>query len=414
MGKTSELFVVKTLTDALALLRPYFLPLYTRQEDVEILEAWGRLLAADVRAPEPLPHYCKSTVDGLAVQAAATFGASEAMPALIQVQGEIRMGQAPVADLHSGAGMLIPTGGMLPSGADAVVMVEYLDDFGDGLYGVTKAVAPGENVIAAGEDVQSGQVVLNRYTRVRAQEMGLCAALGLVKVPVVLRPKVGVLSTGDEIVPPTQAPQPAQTRDINGYTLYGQVQACGGSPRYYGIVPDNQTALRRKLEEMLAENDVILLSGGSSVGARDMSAELIGSLGEPGLLFHGLAVRPGKPTIAGVAGDKVIFGLPGHPASAMIVFDNLVRPCLDGSLWQEQELPRPEGVLTQNVYSGTGREEFVRVRMVSQAGEWQVEPLRGKSGLISTMTAADGTVHIPLNTEGIKAGQRVRVRLWER
>lgn len=321
------------------------------------------------------------------------------------------MGEAPKEPLEKGTGILIPTGGMLPEGADAVVMIEQLEHFGDQLYGVTKAVAPGENLIDIGEDLVEGEVILEKFTRIRAQEMGLLASLGRLQIPVLPRFRVGILSTGDEIISPEQEPNPGQSRDINGYTLLGQALTSGAEAHYYGIVNDDFEALHSVLLQMLEENDIVLLSGGSSVGTRDHSAQLISELGKPGLLFHGLALRPGKPTIGGVVNGKLIFGLPGHPASAMIVFEALIRPWLDGSVLYPKPIPSPKGTLTQNIYSGSGREEFIRVQLVPDGDEWKVEPIRGKSGLIRTMVLADGLVHIRINTEGIEAGKEVSFRL---
>lgn len=411
MGRSSELFKVQTLAEACDSLKPYVLAFYQRVEKIALAESLGRILIQDIPATCALPHFRKSTMDGMAVRAADTFGASESMPALIECRGEIRMGEAPGEPLEQGMGILIPTGGMLPEGADAVVMVERLEHFGETLYGVTKAVAPGENLIDIGEDLVEGEVILSKFTRIRAQEMGLLASLGHAYVPVLPRFHVGILSTGDEIIPPTQEPLPGQSRDINGYTLLGQALACGSDARYYGIVKDNPEELRKVLSQMLEENDIVLLSGGSSVGLRDLSAQLISELGEPGLLFHGLALKPGKPTIGGIVDGKLIFGLPGHPASAMVVFDTLVRPLLDGSALNPQVDPLPKGTLSQNLYSGSGREEFVRVRLIPDGDGWQVEPVRGKSGLIRTMVLADAIVHIPLDTEGIEAGKEVSFRL---
>lgn len=411
MGSSSELFKVQTLAEAMDSLKPYVLPFYERVEKIPLAESLGRILIQDIPATCALPHFRKSTMDGMAVRAADTFGASESMPALIECRGEIRMGEAPRQSLEQGTGILMPTGGMLPEGADAVVMVERLEHFGETLYGVTKAVAPGENLIEIGEDLVEGEVILSKFTRIRAQEMGLLASLGYEYVPVLPRFQVGILSTGDEIVPPQQEPLPGQSRDINGYTLLGQSLASGAAARYYGIVKDNLAELRKVLTQMLKENDLVLLSGGSSVGLRDLSAQLISELGEPGLLFHGLALKPGKPTIGGVVDGKLIFGLPGHPASAMIVFDTLVRPLLDASLLSSQVDPQPKGILSQNLYSGSGREEFVRVRIMPKGDGWQAEPVRGKSGLIRTMVLADAIVHISLDTEGIEAGKEIPFRL---
>ncbi|SDH36096.1 molybdopterin molybdotransferase MoeA [Desulfosporosinus hippei] len=411
MGSSSELFKVHTLSEAIDSLKPYVLSFYERVEQIPLEESLGRILTKDIPATCAVPNFRKSTMDGMAVRAADTFGASESMPALLECLGEIRMGEAPTKSLAKGEGILIPTGGMLPEGADSVVMVERLEHFGETLYGVTKAVAPGENLIEIGEDFTEGEVLLSRFTKIRAQEMGLLASLGMNDVPVWPRFQVGILSTGDEIIPPEQKPLPGQSRDINGYTLLGQALASGADARHYGIVKDNLEELRLVLAQMLKENDIVLLSGGSSVGLRDLSAQLISELGEPGLLFHGLALRPGKPTIGGVVDGKLIFGLPGHPASAMVVFDALVRPWIDGSAINPQVDPLPQGVLSQNLYSGSGREEYVRVKLVPHTEGWQVEPVRGKSGLIRTMVLADAIVHIGLDTEGIEAGKEVSFRL---
>lgn len=411
MGNSSELFKVKTLAEAIDSLKPYVLSFYQRVEKIPLADSLGRILIQDIPATCAIPHFRKSTMDGMAVRATDTFGASESMPALVQCYGEVRMGEAPTEALGQGRGILMPTGGMLPEGADAVVMIEYLEHFGEELYGVTKAVAPGENLIDIGEDLTVGEVILAQFTRIRAQEMGLLAALGRINVSVLPRFRVGILSTGDEIIPPDQEPLPGQSRDINGYTLLGQALASGADAHHYGIMKDDLEELRTILTRMLKENDLVLLSGGSSVGTRDLSAQLIGELGEPGLLFHGLALKPGKPTIGGVVDGKLIFGLPGHPASAMVVFDAIVRPWLDGSVLHPLVDPLPKGKLTQNLYSGSGREEFVRVRLIPNADEWLLEPIRGKSGLIRTMVLADAIVQIRLDTEGIEAGKEVSFRL---
>ena len=410
MGNSSELFKVKTLAEAIDSLKPYVPSFYQRVEKISLADSLGRILIQDIPATCPIPHFRKSTMDGMAVRASDTFGASESMPALVQCFGEVRMGEAPTEALGQGTGILMPTGGMLPEGADAVVMIEHLEHFGEELYGVTKAVAPGENLIDIGEDLNAGEVILSQFTRIRAQEMGLLASLGQIIVSVLPRFRVGILSTGDEIIPPDQVPLPGQSRDINGYTLLGLALASGADARHYGIVKDDHEELRKMLTRMLKENDIVLLSGGSSVGTRDLSAQLIDELGEPGLLFHGLALRPGKPTIGGAVDGKLIFGLPGHPASAMVVFDTIVRPWLDGSVLHSQVDPLPKGKLTQNIYSGSGREEFVRVRLIPNDEGWLLEPIRGKSGLIRTMVLADALVHIRLDTEGIEAGKEVYFR----
>jgi len=408
---SNELFNVLTLQEAMVKLKPLMMLFYERQEEVSIKDCWGRIIAEDLRACCNLPHYRKSTVDGLAVRAADTFGASESLPALIKKTDEILMGKKPLKSISSGEGMLIPTGGMLPEGADAVVMLEYLEDFGDDLFGVAEPVAPGENFIDIGEDIAQGEIFLKRFSLIRAQEMGLLAAQGMVKVPVLARFRLGFLSTGDEIVPPEVEPAVGQTRDINSYSLMGQAVACGCEVKHYGIAGDDEEELKDRLQLMLQENDIVILSGGSSVGKRDLTAKLIEEAGDSKLLFHGLALRPGKPTIAGAARGKAIFGLPGHPSSAMVVFDSIIRPWLDASYLRDLKLPSPQGILTQNIYSGSGREEFIQVKAIMKDNEFYLEPIRGKSGLITTMVQADGFIHISLDQEGLEANKKVAVRL---
>lgn len=407
----NELFNVLTLAEAMETLRPYMQPFYERQEEVSLEKSWGRIAARDIIASWDLPHFRKSTVDGLAVRSADTFGANDSLPALIINIGEVLMGRTPSKPLGKGEGMLIPTGGMIPEEADAVVMIEHVENFGDSLYGVSQPVAPGENLIDIGEDITVGKVFISRFFSIRPQEMGLLAAQGIVNVPVIVRWNIGILSTGDEIVAPEIEPNRAQTRDINGYALMGQAISCGCNVKYYGIVGDDEKELRERLKEMLAESDIIILSGGSSVGTRDLTAGLIQEISETDLLFHGLALRPGKPTIAGVAQGKVIFGLPGHPVSAMVVFDNLIRPWLDASTHIMPNKPSPEGILTQNIYSGSGREEFLYVSITPKGDDYLLNPVRGKSGLISTMVQADGLVHISLDNEGLEADKRIKVRM---
>lgn len=409
--KYNDIFKVLTLAEAKEILTPYIQPFFERQQETPLAECWGRIAACDIRAVWDLPHFRKSTVDGLAVRSQDTFGASESLPALITNIEDVLMGETPSRPLQKGEGMLIPTGGMLPENADAVVMIEHTEDFGDALFGISQAVAPGENYINIGEDISSGEVFIPRFSIIRAQEMGLLAAQGIVKVPVIPRFHIGILSTGDEIIAPEICPDQAQTRDINGYALMGQAIACGGTAKYYGIVRDNEKELEERLHAALVENDIIIISGGSSVGTRDLTAGLIHKSGEPGILFHGLALRPGKPTITGVVQGKVIFGLPGHPASAMVVFDNLIRPWLDASILRKEDMPLPEATLTQNIYSGSWREEFVHVMVTPSDKGYLLEPIRGKSGLISTLVKADGLIHIGLEQEGLEAGKKVKVRI---
>ncbi len=406
-----ELFSVVTVEEAQELVSRALPDTWLPTEEAELLSAFGRRLAADIHAPEDLPPFSRSTVDGYAVRARDTFGATESMPGFLTRSGEVEMGQAAGLTLQAGSAVWIPTGGMLPPGADAVVMVEYTEDVGGGLITVNRPVTVGENIIARGEDCAAGQLVLAEGTRLRPAEIGLLAGLGFTRVRVAALARVGIISTGDEIVPPGETPAPGQIRDINTYALAAQVSESGGVPVCYGIVKDVAAELARVLDKALAETDLVLISGGSSVGVRDMTAEVLGQ-GKPGVLFHGLAIRPGKPTLGALIDGKPVIGLPGHPASAMVVFHALVAPLLAWGSYSraraKAEFPL-QAVLTQSLASGPGREDYVRVKLVQEGENILAVPVLGKSGLVSTLVEADGMLRIPLSKEGLNGGSPVKV-----
>ncbi len=385
-----------------------------RKERKPLLDCLGKRLAAPVVAKENIPGFARSTVDGYAVRAQDTFGASEGIPSLLAVIGEVRMGAAPQRRIGVGEAMRVATGGMLPQGADAVVMVEYAEEVDKGFIEVTRAVAPGENVVLPDEDVKAGEEVFPADHLIRPQDLGYLAALGETSLEVFAPLRVGIISTGDEIVPPEEKPCPGQVRDVNSYTLFGRVSALGGEAVLYGVLRDDPALLREKLEEAYEENDLVLISGGSSVGTRDHTAEIIASLGKPGLIFHGLAIRPGKPTLGGVVDGKPLFGLPGHPAAAMISFDLLVAPLLRcGSYKRNKPGALPvRAVLSRSLASASGREEYIRVRLRMEQGRLYADPILGKSGLLRPMVEADGLMCIPLESEGIAAGAEVDVYLF--
>ncbi|MCL4426239.1 MAG: molybdopterin molybdotransferase MoeA, partial [Firmicutes bacterium] len=323
-----------------------------------------------------------STVDGYALRAKDAFGASEGLPAYLTVVGEVAMGEAALFSLGPGEAARVATGGMLPPGADAVAMLEYVELLDDRTIGVLRSVAPGQDMIARGEDIRAGELILGAGRRLRPQDLGALAGVGRTVVKVYRWLRVAVISTGDEVVPPEVEPGPGQVRDINSAALVSQLQAEGCQVEYKGIVKDDAATLRRVMLDSW-DCDVILLSGGSSVGTRDVTAEVINSLGKPGVLVHGVAIRPGKPTVLAVAGGKPIFGLPGHPVSAMIVFDVIVRPGirrLMGLPPEERWRGRIWARLTRNYASGGGREEYLRVTLQEKAGEILAEPVLGKSG----------------------------------
>ena len=405
-GGYREFLRVVDLEDALA-LASRFEPLGTEQ--VELGDAAGRVLGADVVATADLPGFARSIVDGFAVQAASTFGASEGLPALLAVVGEVEMGR--VAEVVVGAGQAarIPTGGMLPEGADAVVMIEHTEALDESTVEASSSVAPGCNVIQADEDAACGQVVLSRGTLLRPQELGALAALGVDRLEVHRRPVVAILSTGDEVVPAGRSPGPGQVRDVNSHTLAAQVEACGGVARKLGIVRDDHETFLSIVRAALKEADLLLVSGGSSVGTRDLTIDVLEALPDSEVLVHGVSLKPGKPTILARVGHKAVWGLPGHAASAMVVFEVLVRRFVERLSGLDR--PRPRGRtrarLTRNVRSVHGRTDFVRVRLEGD----EAAPVLGRSGLIRTMVEADGLLEIPRDSEGLDAGVEVDVRL---
>lgn len=385
-----------------------------RSEHIPLDASLHRILAEDMVALEDLPVSARSTVDGYAVRAEDTFGASDSFPALLEVAAEVEMGI--ISDTMIGAGQAakIPTGGFLPWGTDAVVMVEYTSVIGAGSVEVMRPLTAGVNVQEGGEDVKSGTIVVPHGRIVRPQEIGLLAALGFTEVPVYRRPRVAVISTGDEVVPIEHVPKPGQIRDANAHAVSALIRAAGAEPFSFPIVPDDAGCLREILESGIAQADLTVLSGGSSVGTRDLMVETVTAMRGVELLAHGIAIRPGKPTLLAACRDRAILGLPGHPVSALIVAQVFVVPFLrylqGGSLQKGPLGPRVKAQLSTSVHSTIGLEEFVRVRLEQGAdGQLTAQPVFGKSGVLSTMVKADGVLVVPMNLEGFARGDSVEV-----
>jgi molybdopterin molybdotransferase len=413
--------------EARALLLSHLSKPIPDSELIDVRLSLGRVLAEDVIAPHPLPDFQRTTVDGYAVRANDTHGASDSLPAYLNLIGEVPMGDAPVFEIAAGQCALIHTGGMLPIGADAVVMLEYTQqtsevskDLGGPLpeIEIFRAVADGDNVIRIGEDVAQGQIVEAKGSVMRPAEIGGLMALGIVKVNVVRKIRIGLISTGDEVIDPSQSPRPGQVRDVNSFTLAALVEKSGGTAKLYGIVSDTFDALKDAAAKALSEFDVVIITAGSSASTRDMTADVIRTLGAPGVLVHGINTRPGKPTILGVCNGKAIIGLPGNPVSALVNGYLFVVPVIEKLLGA---LPRPKATvlaqLTVNLSSQAGREDWWPVRLHSSPsrrgvwGEVEAEPIFGKSNLIFTLAAADGLLRIPPDATGLSAGEMVEVLL---
>jgi len=381
---------------------------------VPLGEALRRVTAEPVRAPHPLPGFARSTVDGYAVRAADTYGVSEGLPGYLTVTGAVLMGAAPDVTVTTGTAVAMPTGGAIPPGADAVVMIEYTAQAMPGTIEVVRPVAPGEGIVRADEDAAEGQQIIPNGSVLRPQDLAMLAAAGVTSVRVHARPVVTIFSTGDEVVPPdTQVLKPGQVRDATSSALAALVADAGGQPAHGGIVSDDPGALEQALRAAMGTSDVIVVSAGSSVGTRDETANAVAALGPPGIWCHGLAIKPGKPTLlaecGGASGIPVI-GLPGNPRSALVVFRLIGMPLIRlvaGSAAPPPE-PSARAVLPRNLASATGRLDVVQVTV----SDGVATPLFGASALLSVLTAADGYIVIPEEATGLDAGAEVTVTLY--
>jgi molybdopterin molybdotransferase len=408
---------------------PEFLKLTPIQEALDILlshlmvnvasecvlaeNALGRVTTSSIRSPLPLPPFPRSTVDGYAVRAADTFGTSDSLPAYLRLVGEIRMGTAPSFDINPGETGLIHTGGMLPASCDGVVMIEYTQEVGSDTVEILRAVAVGENIIKVGEDVQLGEEVIPSGRRVRPAEIGGLAALGILELEVARKPLVGIISSGDEVVAPAERLLAGQVRDINSYSLSSLLEQVGAVPKRYGIFPDQAEQLENISAQALEECDVVVITAGSSASARDLTARVINKLGSPGVLVHGVAIKPGKPTILAICNQKTVIGLPGNPVSALVIAGMFVVPVVESLLGLKNVAERRliSARLSINVPSQAGREDWVAGRLRYDPSGYQVEPIFSKSNLIFSLVRANCLFKVPIDANGLSAGDIVEVQL---
>ena len=408
-------FEVLTVEQVIRLLS-VFSPLPPEQAD--LLECDGRVLAEDIIAAEDLPLTDRSAMDGYALRAADTFGGTENNPSYLQCVGHFDIQTPPAVELRPGQCAGVVTGGMLPAGADAVVMVEYTHAMGAGMVEIRAPVAPGAHVMLRGEDARAGGLLLPAGVLLRPQEIGLLAALGELRIPVRKRPRVAILSTGDELVDISATPKPGQVRDVNSFTLAGLVRRAGGTPVLLGLTTDELSALSARLQEALHAADLVLLSGGSSVGVRDLTVSALQSLDGARILCHGVALSPGKPLVIADVAGKAVWGLPGQVTSAQVVMMVLGQAFIRHLQGWEQPFnqalwPKQKAVLTKNIASRQGREDYVRVRLEHEGtGEVRAVPLLGMSGLLRSLTDAHGLVRIPASLEGLEAQRQVDVLLF--
>lgn len=408
-----EMFKVLPPAEALKVWFDYASPA-SRVESIATEDALDRVLAERLTATSALPSFARSTMDGYALRAEDSFGATESLPAYFSVIGEVPMGRSFSQSVGPAQAAVIYTGGMLPAGADAVVMVERTQKLDAANIEVLRSVAPGENLVNVGEDVKEGELLFEAGSTLRPQDLGGLMALGITRVKVAARPCVAIISTGDEVIAPGETPGPGQIRDVNSYTVAGLVARAGGIPAPCGIIGDNYAALLLATRSALENADMLVISAGSSVSTRDLTADVLNALGLPGVLVHGVAVKPGKPTILGVCNGKPVIGLPGNPVSAMVVAGLFMVPMLR-RLQHNSRPPlrqRLTAQLTHNLPSVPGREDYLQVKLVERDGRLWAEPVFGKSNLIYTLVKSDGMICVPLNSNGLYQGEAVDVELF--
>lgn len=399
---------VKTLAEVNRIITKRFDGIRMGCEQVPLENALGRVLGKDISATEYVPDFNRSTVDGYAVIAADVFGCSDAIPALLALSGESKMGVHTGIRLEKGQCGYVPTGAEIPHGADAVVMLEFAEEIEAGTIAIYRPCAPGTNLIYRGDDVKPGEIVIPAGHRLTAAEIGALAALGIAGVPVVRSPRVALISTGDELVPLNEPLTMGKIRDVNTPMLVTALRNAGGETKSCGIIKDEEAAIREGIQKAIQDCDLLILTGGTSVGVKDTISGIIEELGE--LIVHGIAVKPGKPTILGAIQEKPVFGLPGNPVAAYFMFHMLVQPLLfsmQGTTLTEFKEIVP---LARSISSNHGREEFIPVRMK----DGTAHPIASKSGLITTLSAADGFIRVPRDCEGLKQGEAVEVTYFRR
>lgn len=409
-GKYFDMDSLPTPDDARVEMLSYINPV-TRSERIRAINGLGRVLVEQILSPQNLPDFRRSTMDGYAVVASDLVSASPEQPVTLEVIGESVTGAATDISISPGTTAVVRTGGMVPEGADAVVMVELTDKLEQDQIAVRGSQKPGDNIINIGEDLREGDVVIEPGRIMRTQEVGGLLSLGFVEVEVVAKPRIAIISTGDEIVPPDATPEPGQVRDINSYTLALLVEQAGGSARTYGVVPDDFDLLVERLRYIISQGiDMIILSAGSSVSDTDRVPDAINTLGEPGMLLHGVATRPGKPTAFGMVDGIPMLGLPGNPVSAMVQFQRMAVPMIHTLLGAEPQLPHLlPATLTGAIGSRVNREDWLPVKLSDSGDSLKANPIPFKSNLIFTLVHADALVKVPRADATLEAGAAVEV-----
>ncbi len=406
-----KLLQVNSVEEVKQKLQLNFTDLTLSVEQMRIDDALGRTAAEDIYCGIAMPEFERSTVDGYAVFSKDTFGASESLPVFLDVIGKVEMGKATDLPISAGKAVYVPTGGMIPKGADGMVMIEYVEELDELTIAVHDSIAPGDNIIFVGDDIKAGELLLKKGEVIRPQHIGTLTAAGIETAAVFAKPRMAIVSTGDEITDPFGDVSLGQVRDINAYVLAAMASDMGAEVTYKGIVEDELDLLVNTIGKLKESNDIVIISGGSSAGNKDVTAKAIDILGNPGVFVHGIAVKPGKPTIIGKSDNKAIIGLPGHPVSAAIVFRVFVGFLLDMLNHRSSKKLFIHAACSSNVHSSPGKETYQMVDIIEENGCYTAVPVYAKSAAISLLSKAKGIVTIPMNTEGIRKGETVRVEL---
>ena len=407
-----KLFNVKKVDEVKKIIDEAFSDIWSKYELVPIEKSLGRVAYEDLHSPIELPEFSRSVVDGYAVLSKDTHGAGESMPVFLNVIGRVEMGQVATDTIKSSTAIYVPTGAMIPPGADAVVMIEYVENLDENTIAVYTPVAPGQGIIKKGDDIKKGHKVLSKGKRIRARDIGVLSALGIEFIKVYEKIKVSVISTGDEIVNPFGEVSFGQIRDINTYLISAMAEESGAEISLKLLVEDDFDELIEAIKKALQVSEIVVLSGGSSVGAKDMTAKAIEFMDGGEIFVHGVAVKPGKPTIVGKIGDKAIFGLPGHPSSAMIIYKLFVDYLIRKYYSMNEDTIYVEASCSENIHSDPGKETYQPVELIEKNGAYEAIPIYGKSATISKVAKSIGYIKITENKEGIKKGEKVRVALF--
>lgn len=406
-----ELLKVKTIDEMKKIINETFKDITLENETIDLSHGLGRVLSADIVSTMDVPHFDRSVVDGYAVKLTDVQGASQAIPGFLRITGEVQMGKETSESLNQGETLYVPTGGMVPAGTEAMIMIEYTEKLGEKDLAIYTNAGANENMMRIGDDIRNGELVFSRGHLLRPQDIGVLSALGYRQIEVYQRPRLSIISTGDEIIRPGATPKPGEVIDINTPALAAVAKRLGAEVISSSYARDDRQEIRSAVENGIEKGDMVILSGGSSMGEKDYTVQVIEGLGE--VLLHGLAVKPGKPTILGTVSQKPVIGLPGQPAAAIMVLMIVLQEFMN--LYYGQDVFKyqtVQGLLMENIHAAPGRRTFQTVSIAKTENGIEVRPTHGKSGMITLLSYSDGYIEITENEEGKNTGDQVEVTLF--